>query len=173
MLVSDGLVELLTDAELEALLLHEREHLRQRDPLKLFLGKLLTASVFFLPVVAALYRRYLVEKELAADRAAILEHGSSESLAAALLKLLATAAPPAPAVGAAASEALEQRIDALFDEPLRLGSQMTLAQRAVSLVIAVLVTIPVLLPTAPADATSASYRVVPGCHLATETPAHT
>lgn len=74
-LVSTGLIGLLPPPELEAVLLHEREHMRRLDPLKVAVGKLLASTGFFLPILGALYRRFLVEKELAADRAVTVAQG--------------------------------------------------------------------------------------------------
>lgn len=167
-LVSRGLVGLLDGAELEALLLHEREHLRRRDPLKVAAGQLLSASLFFVPVVPALYRRYLVEKELAADRAAVLAQGTDRALAGALLKVLEHDQPmAAPALGASADGALDLRIDALLGEPVRVALPLSHRHLTGSALVVVLAALPLFAAPPPAAAVS-SHNVVAVCHVATD-----
>ncbi len=163
-LVSSGLADALAPGELDALLLHEREHLRQRDPLKVALGKLLVSAGFFVPALGAIYRRYLVEKELAADGAAIAAQGDAGALAGALVRLLEEGGAPAPALGASASDALEARIDALVGEPLSLGLQLGWRSAATSVVVLLLVALPLVRPPAPVSAVGSSS--VASCHLA-------
>jgi len=119
-MLSRGLVELLSADELAALLIHEREHMHQWDPLKVAVGRLLTSSVFFVPFIRVLYQRYLVEKELAADAAAIVTQGSAADLSSALAALLDSAAGLTPDGAVGSDEALDVRIDALLGEPIRL-----------------------------------------------------
>jgi Zn-dependent protease with chaperone function len=166
-LVSTGLVELLPPRELEALLLHEREHLRQRDPLKVAAGKLLAASTFFVPLLTALYRRFLVEKELAADRAAIREQAGAASLSAALLRLLEQQAPGSPAFGAGSSDALEARLDALLGSPRRLAAPLGFRQLAASLIVALLAVLPLFAWPLQVDAHEENRPLVADCHFAT------
>lgn len=98
--VSTGLLAAVDDAELEAVLLHERYHVRHRDPLKSACARVLSAAAFFAPVVGHLQRRYLAARELAADRAAVRACGV-RPLAGALYKAGASG-PPAEACAAAA-----------------------------------------------------------------------
>ena len=86
--VSDHLVAAATDDELCAVLAHESQHVRARDPAKMVVSRSLRAALFPLPIVGALQRRYLVGRELAADRLAVRET-STASLAGALAKSLA------------------------------------------------------------------------------------
>jgi Zn-dependent protease with chaperone function len=94
-LVSTGLVALLNDAELRAVLAHERHHVTHRDPLKVWLIYALANALFFLPLARDLREVYLVRKELAADRDAIRLPGQKRDLASALLKMLDAGASPA------------------------------------------------------------------------------
>jgi len=166
-LISRHLVEMLTGDEMEALLLHEREHVRQRDPLKVAGGELLASAGFFLPILGGLHRRYLIEKELAADRAAITEQGSAASLMAALVRLVDHRAAPetAPPIGAAG--ALEVRIATLVGDPVRLDLRLGPAGLVGSLVAALLAVLPLLTSPLPVDVAASSHNVVAGCHLAT------
>jgi len=98
-LASTGLAAALSDTELAAVLAHEREHLRGRDPLKNVLARAIPARHFYLPALAGLRARFTAGRELAADRAARAACGTA-ALAGALLKVAegpawATAAPAA------------------------------------------------------------------------------
>jgi len=85
-LVTSGLLRTLSDAELAAVLAHEREHLRSRDPLKNVLAGAILARHFYLPALSRLRDRFTSGRELSADRAAMAAHGVP-ALAGALLKL--------------------------------------------------------------------------------------
>ena len=164
-LISTGLLERLAGPELEALLLHERAHLRQRDPLKVALGRLLAAALFFVPIIAALYRRYLVEKELAADGAAIAERGDPSDLSAALVRLVKGGEVHQPVSGVGAGEALEARIDVLIGEPVRVGLSLGPGGLAASTIAGILVALPLLAAPLPPDVVISHHNIVAGCHL--------
>lgn len=169
--VSRGLVEALPGRQLAALLLHEREHLRQRDPLKVALGRLCTSAAFFVPAIETLYQRFLVEKELAADRAAMAELGGPVELAHALTSLLErTAMLPVPAglggaVIARGDEALEARIDALLGDPVRVGPRLGYLSLLSSASIVLLASLPLWLAPLPGVERLADAGLLAGCHL--------
>jgi hypothetical protein len=84
--VSSAAVERLSDEELQAVLAHEQEHRRMRDPLRLAIGRILCEALFFLPVLRPLHDRYGEVAELTADAAAVAAAGgSARPLAAAML----------------------------------------------------------------------------------------
>jgi len=83
--VSRGLVELLSPDELQAVLLHERCHLWRRSALWGWLLGALSRATAFLPISPLLYHRWLLEEELHADRAAATL--GQETVASALLRL--------------------------------------------------------------------------------------
>jgi Zn-dependent protease with chaperone function len=85
--VSRGLLERATDQELRAVLEHERYHVRNIDPLKAALVKVLAEALFILPALDSLRTRYVAGRELAADRHAV-ELCGRRSLAGALLKVV-------------------------------------------------------------------------------------
>lgn len=85
--ISVAMVDVCSDAELSAVLHHERYHVRHADPLKVLLARALPRAFFFLPVLGALRDQYLVARELAADRRALRACGTS-SVAGALAKAL-------------------------------------------------------------------------------------
>jgi len=86
--LSTGLIRRLDDAELRAVLLHERYHLRQRDPLRLVIARYFAAGLYVVPVGEELVEYYTVQKEVAADQAAVRAMGGARELASALCKVL-------------------------------------------------------------------------------------
>lgn len=105
--VTAGFVTRLDDEQLIAVLAHERQHLRRRDPLRYLALYALSAATFMFPVAAALRRRRETRIELAADRAA-LAVAPRRALAGALL--VALKAPRIPVPGAAGLTPTEARI---------------------------------------------------------------
>ncbi|MFI4990631.1 MAG: M56 family metallopeptidase [Solirubrobacterales bacterium] len=85
--VSRGLLERATGDELCAVLEHERYHVRNVDPLKAAIVRVLSAALFFLPTLNCLRARYVAGRELAADRRAVALCGR-RPLAGALLKVV-------------------------------------------------------------------------------------
>lgn len=86
--VSTGLIARLDPAELAAVLLHERAHLRRRDPLRLLVARYFAAGLYVVPVVDELVEYCALEKEIEADQDAILAQGDVRPLARALYKVL-------------------------------------------------------------------------------------
>ncbi|MGI8554322.1 MAG: M56 family metallopeptidase [Dehalococcoidia bacterium] len=116
-LLSSGLLARLTGAELEAVLLHERLHLRRRDPLRLLIAQSLAATFRPLSLASALAQRLALEQEVLADRAAAQAQGNVHYLASALLSLLYAAGHDASLSGLAVSglSATAARVEALVD----------------------------------------------------------
>ena len=85
--VSRGLFEAASPAELDAVLEHERYHVRNLDPLKVVFARALPATFYYLPAFSALDKRYVAARELAADRRALRSCGR-KPLAGALLKVV-------------------------------------------------------------------------------------
>lgn len=85
--LTTGLVGLLDDDELAAVLLHEQHHGRQRDPLVVLLSRAVGAALRFVPVAAHLVDRISLTQEVAADRYVLHVQGDGGPLASALLKL--------------------------------------------------------------------------------------
>ena len=114
-LLSTGLVEALDTAELTAVLVHERHHLRRRDPLRLLAARVLAGYGWYLPLLRWWAARLALRRELAADRAATTHTGVA-AVAGALLKL---ADLPAPAAVAAVNPMgnLPDRIAQLEGQP--------------------------------------------------------
>lgn len=86
--VSTGLLGRLEPDEVAAVLLHERSHLRRRDPLRLVIARYFAAGLYVVPVVEDLVETYTLEKELEADQDAVSALGDVRPLARALYKVL-------------------------------------------------------------------------------------
>jgi beta-lactamase regulating signal transducer with metallopeptidase domain len=94
---SSGLARVATQDELVAVLCHENQHLRDRDPLKVLVLRTGAAAFFLIPLVGAVLQRVLDRQELKADRVAVRDCGVA-AVAGALLK---TVGEPAVAPGTA------------------------------------------------------------------------
>jgi Zn-dependent protease with chaperone function len=110
--VSQRTVDLLTDAELEAVLAHEHHHRRVRDPLRIASAKVLSAALFFVPALRSLRADYAEMAEVHADKAAVEASGGDPApLASALLVF--DESGPAHATGIS-----PQRVDSLMGETI-------------------------------------------------------
>lgn len=89
--LSTALVRRLSRDELRAVLVHERYHLRHRDPLRVVIARYFAAGLYVVPAVDELASFYALQKEIAADDDAV-RHVGMAPLARALYKLL----PDAP-----------------------------------------------------------------------------
>lgn len=126
--ISTGLIDLLDRSELEAVLRHELHHVRQRDPLRLFLGRLVAVTGTLIPVLRVVAQRQQVRLELAADSAA-LSAIPIESLASALILVSRGRLEPTPPLATARFSITEARISAL------LGQAVTPRPRRVDIVL--------------------------------------
>jgi Zn-dependent protease with chaperone function len=104
---TDGLHRHLTPAQVEAVLTHERAHLKGHHHLLVTVGDVVAATLPFLPLFkrAAIAVRELVE--MAADTAAVRAHGV-ENVRAALLRVAGHGAPGAAL--AMSRDAVEARL---------------------------------------------------------------
>jgi Zn-dependent protease with chaperone function len=113
--VSEGLASALGDAELEAVLLHEQDHLDQREPLRRALRRAATWGFFYVPLLRWWARCQAERSELRADRLA-LSRVAPQVLARALLRAdWATLSLRAATAFAGAAEA---RVAQLLGDPV-------------------------------------------------------
>ncbi|MBI3793050.1 MAG: M56 family metallopeptidase [Gemmatimonadetes bacterium] len=147
----------LTEPELEAVLAHEAEHLRRRDPLRLFALRCLADVLFWLPAIRRLVDDLADEAEITADDAAARRHALP--LASAILAMAgATPSAVEPAVGFERTDLLERRIRRLAGEEMAIGthvSRCSIAAAASALFVVWLSGTIVLHPLPPSDTTHA------------------
>lgn len=110
--VTSGALAILDESALGAVLKHEHQHARRRDPLRLATSRVLARAMFFLPTVRALGARHQALAELSADEAAInAAPGNRSALARAMLSFT-DAAEDGDSVGIDPA-----RVDYLLGEP--------------------------------------------------------
>lgn len=109
--LTEGLLTRLDRDEQAAVVWHEGMHARAHEPLKCLLARLAVRTFFWMPALGELLDRYLLAKELDADRRAT-SNTSRRALAGALTEV-AGQLTPASAVGLAEFSAA--RVDRLFD----------------------------------------------------------
>jgi len=85
--ISTGLLNLFHDEEVEAILLHERYHCLNSDPIKIHLSSLVLEGMNYVPVLKGLFHYYKTWTELLADRFAVREMGCRYTLGKVLLAL--------------------------------------------------------------------------------------
>jgi len=86
--LSTGLLQLLDEQELSAVIHHEAFHRKHADPLKTFLMSLFAKVFWFIPVLKHLDAHYKIIREVLADHYAMDHAGGTIPLGSALLKLL-------------------------------------------------------------------------------------
>jgi Zn-dependent protease with chaperone function len=86
--LSTGLIEILEEYELEAVIEHETCHQKNNDSLKIFVLQVISQALSFIPLTKWAYQNYKIISELLADKFAIQRMGSELALGSALLKLI-------------------------------------------------------------------------------------
>tara|TARA_Y100000310_G_scaffold173181_1_gene173318 strand:- start:17705 stop:18778 length:1074 start_codon:yes stop_codon:yes gene_type:complete len=117
--VSTGLTKRLSKKELIAVLKHEQHHLRVYEPIKLFIIKVISRVLFFVPGLKFLTDQYLTLSELAADHRATNGFTDKAPLAQALYKVISSSERLSIKNNLALSFfglAMEERINKLSDE---------------------------------------------------------
>lgn len=149
--LTTGLLDLLDDDELDALLLHERYHVQCHDPLKVLLSRTWASGLFFIPLAQDLRERYLRVKEIEADDFTTADARRQMPLASALLKVLTNEHrlrhQKLAAIGAFGLSMTEERIERLVN--LRPCPSPRLARPARVLVSALVVGLIVVVSLTP------------------------
>ncbi|GIO61322.1 MULTISPECIES: M56 family metallopeptidase [Paenibacillus] len=123
--LSTGLICELSESELAAVMAHEKYHLSERHPLKIFLLTLVGTTFWYIPIYRWLIGKYKMLIELMADRQAVRATGSVADLGSALLVMLkrGTSATLVPSSASFADNAINLRlkllVDPHFKPPLR------------------------------------------------------
>jgi Zn-dependent protease with chaperone function len=124
--VARDLSHRLSADELSAVLAHEAEHVRRRDPLRLFTLRFLASVLFWLPAIRRLVEDLADETEITADDAAAHRHALP--LASAILRLAGANVDTAePAVGLQRVDLMARRIRRLAGEDASVGTHVSRA----------------------------------------------
>ena len=107
--VTTGLLARLNGEEQAAVVWHEAEHAHAYEPAKCLLARIATHTFFWIPLLRALLERFLLVKEITADRRAV-QRTSRDALAGALYQV--ASAPSLAAVGA--GDFAGSRLERLF-----------------------------------------------------------
>ncbi len=108
--LTSGLLERLSGDEQAAVVWHEAEHAHAHEPAKCLLGRLAASTFFWVPALRDLLERFLLVKEVSADRRAVART-SRDALTGALYEV--ASAPSLAAVGA--GDLATARIERLFE----------------------------------------------------------
>jgi len=117
--ISSGLIKILKNDELQAVLLHENQHRSSNDPLKLFIIKFFQNIFFFLPGLKTIINKYLTFSELAADEQATNNFTDRPKLARAIFKITQAEEQNTIRTGLATSfftSTIEERVNKLADD---------------------------------------------------------
>jgi Zn-dependent protease with chaperone function len=124
--VSACLPERLSPAQVRAVIAHEAEHLRRRDPLRLSMLRFLACALFWLPAVRRLAEDIADEAEVRADDAAVLDQPLALATAIVTLALwLRPARVGHDGVGFDERDLLDRRVRRLAGEDVAPRSRLT------------------------------------------------
>jgi beta-lactamase regulating signal transducer with metallopeptidase domain len=117
-----GLIERLTAAEFDGVLLHELAHARRFDNLTGAFVHLLVCLFWFHPLLWLVERRLLVERERACDETVMSCGVKAQAYAAGILKVCQFQIfDPAPGVSAMTGADLKGRLELILDKPKAAG----------------------------------------------------
>ncbi|MEH7457615.1 M56 family metallopeptidase [Bacillus sp. JJ1127] len=121
--LSEGVFQSFSEEEIDAIVLHEEYHQKNRDPLKLFLFTVLAEGMMYVPVLKGMLQRYHMYQELLADKYAMNQMKSSFALGSALLKLIKIKTASTPFITASfAKTAINLRIEQIVSpSPIKLS----------------------------------------------------
>jgi hypothetical protein len=116
LVVTSGLLKRLTPDEQAAVIWHEAQHARLREPVRCLVAETVSTAFFWLPALRDVRERYRLARELEADQVAIA-HTSRRALAGALHAVIAE---PAYAGTIGLADTAAARIDRLFEPAAQL-----------------------------------------------------
>ncbi len=120
--------------------------MENHDPLKILLGKIVVSALFFIPILRAIFKHYLAEKEVAADQSAIRYQGHSHGIAGALYKMLVEAPMVLNPPAAYGGDAIYHRIDYLIRVDSQKRPAIPKLHLAISCLIIAFITFTILAP---------------------------
>jgi Zn-dependent protease with chaperone function len=98
--VTTGALARLDEQAFDAVLMHEREHARRRDPLRLATSRVIARSLFFLPAIRELRRGQKLLAEASADESAVIAAAGDRSAVARAILNFSDAADAGGSAGA-------------------------------------------------------------------------
>lgn len=131
-LVAGDLEKRLSGEQLEAVLAHERVHVRRHDPLRLSVLRFLSLTIFWIPALRRLSDDFADEAEILAD-----DHAGARQplvLATALLSLASAPNAHPGTVGLLRDGLLDRRIRRLAGEAVAVRSHVTRRSRIAAIV---------------------------------------
>ena len=169
--VAPALLDQLTDAELDRVIVHEWAHVQRRDDVAHFGQQVIVAIAGWHPAVWWIGRQIHVEREAACDAIAAAVTGSRKAYAACLAKLAGiqvSANEPLPVPGAIASSDVARRIVRLLDTRVQSPWQSAFSVATVLAVVVVVVggVAGVQIVAAAAPPAAAFESLVPGVDIA-------
>jgi Zn-dependent protease with chaperone function len=151
--IPDGIDRLLTRAELDAVLIHERIHARRRDNLIGAIQEIALCALWFHPFLWIAGSRLALYRELSCDES-VIDHARGADLVSALAKL--ADGGNTPLLRATASSFISRRLDRLTAVHAPSGS--VAANAILSVAFAAIVLAAVLGPVAKAAASAGCAR---------------
>lgn len=161
--VSTATVSMMTEAELEAILIHEKYHLDNKDTLIMLLATVSQWLFPFFPLISDLLYNYRIEREIKADQETIHKLGDSQILISVLKKLLTQ--PTITIATASAivdSDTIEFRIKALVKHDYSYR-KFSLINIFLSMIIAVILGGIILVPVHAVESHAESQDVMMVC----------
>lgn len=121
--LSTGLIDALTAAELDAVMAHESCHLKRKHPLAMFVLAIIGRAFWYIPIYRWFKAKYNVMIELAADRYAIRATGGAADLGSAMLVMLKRGPSAAAPIGSVsfADNAINARLKQLLDPHFKMS----------------------------------------------------
>lgn len=86
--LSTQLLKKMNHSEIEAIILHEKQHLANKDNLSLLILNFIKTAFFFLPIVSDFVQSIEIQKEILADQTVIKVTGKKTNIITALKKCL-------------------------------------------------------------------------------------
>lgn len=174
--LSSDLPRLLNLAELAAVLAHEDEHRRRRDPLRLSLLRFIGCALFYVPALRRVADDLSDEAEVLADDAAASRgKGQALALASAIVALAGfrdVRMDFAGAVGFQRVDLLERRVRRLAGEDTPLGTHVTRGSLAGGVAVLAIVWLSGLMMAHPLAAETAPGLNVASASIASDHLAH-
>ncbi|MFB5283601.1 M56 family metallopeptidase [Peribacillus sp. Hz7] len=143
--LSTGLIEILEEYELNAVIEHETSHQKNNDSLKIFTLQLISQTIWFIPLTKWAYQNYKIISELLADQYAIHKTGSEAALGSALLKLIKHHfnRKPSPVLAHFSDESVNYRLKQLVNPhqaiPIKLKTTSIMASVHIMLLMTVMI----------------------------------